>query len=260
MLHRVAQRLPALAAVLAGIGSAPLRADEVLVAVAANFLAPLKTLAAEFEAGSGHRIAISAGSTGQLYAQIINGAPFDLLLAADVVRPQLLAESGIGVPDTRFTYAIGRIALWSRDPGRVDAGTLAGLGALDFRWLAIAEPAIAPYGAAARQTLEGLGLWTKFESDMRIVRGQSIAQTFAMIETGNAELGFVALSQALAYTGAASYAIVPQAQHAPIRQDAILLARSADAPGPRALLAFLHGPAAAAILARFGYSVPGSAD
>ena len=235
-------------------------ADEVTVAVAANFLLPLESLAAEFESTTGHDVAISPGSTGQLYAQIVNGAPFDVLLAADAERPRLLAESGLGDADTRFTYALGRLALWSRDPALVDDALLERLGDLDFRFLAIAEPAIAPYGAAARETLESLGLWELFTADSRIVRGQSIAQTFAMIETRNAELGFIALSQAVAYDGDASWAVVAPERHAPIRQDAILLVRASGSPAARQFLDFLRSPAAAAIIESFGYGIPASAN
>ena len=252
----------AAAAVLAALGTlagaTAARADEVLVAVAANFRPPLQEIATAFEAASGHSVAISSGSTGQLYAQIVNAAPFDVFLAADTERPALLAEAGLGEPQSVFTYATGQLALWSRDPGLVDPATLERLGELEFRWLALAEPDVAPYGTAARETLESLGLWSRLEP--RLVRGQSIAQSFVMVATGNAELGFVALSQALTYEGEASYAIVPQQRFAPIRQDAILLRRAADNPAARGLLEFLRGPVAAAIIGRYGYAVGPGAD
>lgn len=237
---------------LVGAVAATAGAETVTVAVAANFRVPLEALTSEFEAATGHDVVVVTGSTGQLYAQIVNGAPFDVLLAADAERPRLLADAGLGDPSTRFTYAIGRLALWSRDAGRVDAATLGALGDLDFRWLAIANPELAPYGAAARQTLEALGLWETLQP--RLVRGQSIAQAFAMAETGNAELGFVALSQAIAYGGAASYAVVPEALHAPIRQDAIVLDHAGANPAAAALIEFLHGDAAVATIERFGYA------
>jgi molybdate transport system substrate-binding protein len=259
-LRCLAQRLggfPVLGA-LASLAGAALptaaHADRVLVAVAANFLAPVEALATAFEAASGHTVAISAGSTGQLYAQIVNGAPFDILLSADTERPRLLADAGIGEPQSIFTYAVGQLALWSRDPGRLDATTLERLGEIDLPRLAIAEPAVAPDGAAARQTLESLGLWAALEP--RLVRGQSIAQTFAMIETGNAELGFVALSQALAYEGESSYVVVPPDRFLPILQDAILLRRASDKPAARELLEFLRSPAGVSIIERYGYSGP----
>jgi molybdate transport system substrate-binding protein len=232
---------------------APGLAGEVTVAVAANFLEPLRAIGTEFEAATGDELVIVAGSTGQLYAQIVNGAPFDVLLAADSERPALLAEQARGDPATRFTYATGRLALWSRRPDLVDPATLTQLDTLDFRWLAIANPDLAPYGKAAEQTLEALGVWSAL-APARIVRGQSVAQAFAMAQTGNADLGLVALSQAIAYEGEASYAIVPDTLHEPIRQDAILLRRAADNPTAHALVEFLRGAAAAAIMTRYGYS------
>jgi molybdate transport system substrate-binding protein len=247
-----------LTALTALAAAPPVRADEVLVAVAANFLAPIEEIATAFETASGHSVAISSGSTGQLYAQIVNGAPFDVFLSADAERPALLAGAGQGEPQSVFTYAVGQLALWSRDPELVDPATLERLGELEFRWLAIAEPGVAPYGKAARETLESLGLWATLEP--RLVRGQSIAQTFAMAATGNAELAFVALSQALTYEGEASYAIVPQGRFTPIRQDAILLERAADKPAARELVAFLRGPAAVAIIERYGYASGAGGD
>jgi molybdate transport system substrate-binding protein len=250
--------LAALVALCGACSPANEEAAEVQVAVAANFLAPARALEVEFERTTGHALVMIAGSTGQLYAQIVNGAPFDILLAADQERPRLLAEQGAGVPASIFTYAVGRLALWSREPDRVDEALLANLGTADFRWLAIANPELAPYGAAAEQTLEALGLWDAIQQ--RLVRGQSIAQTFALVETRNAELGFVALSQALAYEGEASYAVVPEALHAPIRQDAILLERGSDNPAARAFIEFVASDEAALIVERFGYVVPPAAD
>lgn len=226
-------------------------AGEVRLAVAANFLAPLLELEEAFEAQTAHDLVISSGSTGQLYAQIVNGAPFDILLAADQARPGLLAERGLGVPGSVFTYAVGRLALWSADPERVDATTLAGLGTASFRWLAIAEPDVAPYGTAAGQTLERLGLFEALEG--RLVRGQNVAQAFAMTATGNAELGLVALSQAVSFEGPASYAVVPAALHDPIRQDAILLARAEGNDAAEAFARFLGSGDAARIIEAFGY-------
>lgn len=224
------------------------------LAVAANFLEPIDALVAEFERQSGYEVVVISGSTGQLYAQIVNGAPFDLLLAADQERPRLLAEQGASAGTPIFTYAVGRLALWSREPGRVDAQLLGNLAAADFRWLAIANPALAPYGAAARETLEALGVWDALQP--RLVRGQSIAQTFALVETRNAELGFVALAQAIAYEGEASYVAVPEALHRPIRQDAVLLERAAESSSARAFIEFVTSPPATAIIERYGYSVP----
>ena len=248
------------ALVAACVAAAPsvLAADEVTIAVAANFINPLKEIEAAFEASTGHEIRISAASTGQLYAQIRNGAPFDILLSADSERPRLLADDGLGVASSVFTYALGRLALWSAEPERIGDEPLAALVAGRFRWFAIAEPAVAPYGAAARDVLEALGAWDAIQS--RLVRPQNVAQTFTTVATRNAELGLVALSQALGYEGPASYRIVPQTLHEPIRQDAILLNRAADNAAAREFLEFLRSEDAAAILVRNGYSTADSSD
>jgi molybdate transport system substrate-binding protein len=195
---------------------------------------------------------VSAGSTGQLYSQIRNGAPFDILLAADDVRPQLLAEDDIGDAASVFTYAIGRLALWSTETERADGLALVPALSSDFRWFAIAEPDVAPYGTAARQVLDALGAWDAIQT--RLVRGQNIAQTFAMVETGNAELGLVALSQALSYDGAAAYVVVAQDLHGPIRQNAILLNRGRNNLAAVALMQFLRSAEARAIIEASGYS------
>jgi molybdate transport system substrate-binding protein len=241
--------IAAICLVLAG-GDA--RADEATIAVATNFLNPMQALETEFESATGHRLNISSGSTGQLYAQMVNGAPFDVLLAADQARPRLLAEAGLGDASSVFTYAVGRLALWSAEPGRVGDEPLSAVLETEFRWLAIAEPALAPYGAAARQALEALGAWESVQQ--RLVRGQNIAQTFAMIQTGNAEIGFVALSQALDYEGAATYQLVPSELHEPIRQDAILSMRAAGNAAALSFLEFLRSAEAIAIIEAYGYS------
>jgi molybdate transport system substrate-binding protein len=226
--------------------------EPVRVAVAANFLGTLRSLEPAFEEATGHRMVITSGSTGLLYAQIRNGAPFDVLLSADQERPRLLAAEGFGAAAEIFTYASGRLALWSADPQRVDESSLDALEDADFRWLAIAEPTIAPYGLAAKQVLERLGLWQALES--RIVRGQSVAQVMAMVETGNADLGLIALSQALAYEGESSYSVVAQGLHDPIRQDAIVLGRGANKTSAREFVEFLRSSAAARIMERSGYA------
>lgn len=227
-------------------------ADEITVAVAANFRGALEVLASEFEASSADTVTIVSASTGQLYAQIVNGAPYDILLAADQERPRRLAEAGIGDRATLFTYAVGRLVLWSASTDTVDDSTLSRLAETGFRWFAIAEPDIAPYGGAARQVLERLGVWEILAP--RLVKGQNVAQTFAMIQTQNAQLGLVALSQALAWEGPASYRIVPAELHDPVRQDAILMTRAADNASAHAFLSFLQSAAAAEVLARFGYA------
>jgi molybdate transport system substrate-binding protein len=247
----------ALAGLLLIAGGSGAFADEATIAAASNFRKALEVLVPEFEATTGHRITITAGSTGQLYAQIVNGAPYDVLLAADQERPRLLVEQGLGVAGSVFTYAVGRLALWSRDPGRVGEASLATLADSEFRWLALAEPAVAPYGAAARQALESLGAWESIQA--RVVRSQNVAQAFAMAETGNAELGLVALSQALDYAGEASYVIVPAGLHEPIRQDAVLLGRGAENAAALAFLDWLRSPATAVSVERFGYGSVASA-
>ncbi len=246
----MARRLVAVAAVaLLALAPAAARAGEVHVAVATNFAAPARALAAAFAAETGHRAVISDGSTGKLYAQIVNGAPFEVLLAADVERPRQLEAEGGAVAGSRFTYALGRLVLWSASAAR-GGGEDALRG--DFRHLAIANPELAPYGTAARQVLEELGLWENLQG--RLVRGEDIGQTFQFVATGNAELGFVALSQTVGKGG--SQWIVPADRHAPLEQQAVLLARGRDDEAARAFLAYLRGDAARARIERAGYGVP----
>lgn len=225
---------------------------EIRVAVASNFSPALEHIARRFEAATGHRVIIVAGSTGKHYAQIRNGAPFDLFFAADVRRPRLLEEAGAAIPGSRFTYAIGRLVLWSPEPGYVDAGgeVLARPG---LRHLAIANPRLAPYGAAAREVLEGLGFWALLRD--RVVRGENIAQAYQFVASGNAELGLVARSQ-LVRPGRAregSWWTVPKTLHGPIEQQALLLR---DTEAARALLAFVRGEEAASVIRSFGYETP----
>lgn len=241
------------AAFLLGALASTVHAGSATIAVAANFLSPLEALEIEFEASTGHEIVIVAASTGQLYAQIVSGAPFDVLLAADQERPRMLADDGRADAASLVTYAVGRLALWTRAPALLDGLTLDTLRDGRFRWLAVASPELAPYGAAAREVLEALGLWKVLQP--RIVRGENVAQTFVMAETGNAELAFVALSQALAYRGSAAHVTVPTELYAPIRQDAILLQRARENPAAVAFVKFLRSPAAAAVIERYGYGV-----
>ena len=230
-------------------------AGETLVAVATNFSEVMSALAPRFEAATGQRVRVSAGSTGKLYAQIRNGAPFDILLAADQHRPALLAASPFGVEGSVFTYAVGRLTLWSADATRIGRDGARTLEAGDFHHLAIANPKLAPYGLAAEQTLRALGLWQSLKD--RIVQGENIGQTFSLIATGNAELGLVALSYVVSPRNrrAGSRWDVPSDLYAPIRQDAVLLARGADNPAAVALMRFLKGPEARTLIARFGYGV-----
>ena len=229
-------------------------AETLRVAVAANFAAPMQKIASRFEQNSGHRLLLSLGSTGKLYAQIRNGAPFDMLLAADDKVPAMLEEDGNGVPDTRFTYAIGTLVLWSARNGYVDdRGAV--LGQRSFKHLALANPKTAPYGAAAHATLKHLGLDETLRA--RLVQGENIAQTHQFIASGNAELGFVALSQVIDGKGVISKGsawVVPAEFHPPILQDAVLLARAKDSEAARELLAYLKSEDALSIIEAYGYN------
>ncbi|MEF8794121.1 molybdate ABC transporter substrate-binding protein [Thiohalorhabdus sp.] len=231
----------------------PVQAGEVRVAVASNFSSAIQAIEPEFERATGHRLRISTGSTGKLYAQIRNGAPFDVFLAADTRRPRKLDEAGEVAENGRFTYARGRIALWGPHPKDV-AGpeTLAG----DFRHLAIANPRTAPYGLAARQTLKALGRWSELQG--RMVRGENIGQAYQFVASDNADLGFVALSQISGPNrpGSGSRWLVPQRHYEPIRQQAVLLRDATDSQAARAFVDFLRGSGPAEILRDFGYGVP----
>jgi molybdate transport system substrate-binding protein len=239
---------------LASLG-APVAADDVTVAVAANFTNAINRLTPGFERTTGHKLVTSFGSTGKLYAQIRNGAPFDVFLAADEARPKRLEAEGAAVPNTRFTYAIGRLVLWSPDPDAVDPdGAVLRTG--KFAHLAIANAKTAPYGAAAEQVLHRLGVWAHVAP--RLVRGENITQTFQFVSTGNAALGLVALAQvrSLPPMRQGSQWIVPDQLHDPLRQDAVLLARGADNGAARAFLAYLRSPTVKSIIRGLGYSTP----
>ena len=229
-------------------------AGEVQVAVAANFTAPMQRIAAEFEKDSGHKATLMSGATGKFYAQISNGAPFEVLLSADDETPARLERDGLAVAGSRFTYATGRLVLWSAREGYVDdKGDVLKKG--DFRHLSIANPKTAPYGAAAIQTLSKLGLLPALEP--RFVQGENIAQTHSFIVSGNAELGFIALSQVFrdGRLGSGSAWIVPANLHEPIRQDAVLLAKGQSNPAAAALLKYLKGDKARSIIKSFGYEL-----
>lgn len=249
--RRAARNLLGLLMAVAG----GVHAAEVSVAVAANFTAPMARIAADFEKATGHKAVLSYGATGRFYAQISNGAPFDVLLAADAATPAKLVQEGKAVSGSNFTYAIGRLALWSAAPGFVDAqGDVLRRG--QFTYVAIAAPLLAPYGAAALQTLEKLGLRAAIEP--KFVTGESVGQAFTMVATGNAELGFVALSQVFENgklkTGSAW--VVPASLHSPITQDAALLNRGQSNPAAIALLAYLKTANAKAVITSFGYEAP----
>lgn len=241
-------RFLTLAAALLLSGTAA--AAETNVAVAANFTDAAKEIAAAFKARTGHDAVLSFGSSGQLYTQITQDAPFQILLSADDERPRKAIEDGLGVADSRFTYAIGKLVLWSRQPGLVTGEATLKTGG--FAKLSIANPAGAPYGTAAIETLKALGLQEALQP--RIVQGNSIAQAFQFVDTGNAELGFVALSQLAGNPGGSRW-LVPQALYTPIRQDAVLLKKGASNEAATGFMAFLKGPEARAIIEKFGYEV-----
>jgi molybdate transport system substrate-binding protein len=247
-----ARRVKSLSLLLLPLIFRPALAAEVQVAVASNFTKPMRAIAADFEKATGHQAQLAFGGTGKFYAQIKNGAPFEVLLAADDETPARLEKEGYAVSGSRFTYAIGQLALWSARPGYVDAKS-AVLKQGAFEHLAIANPKLAPYGAAALETLTRLGLLAALQP--KFVQGENIAQTFQFVSTGNAELGFVALSQI--YEGGklkrGSAWIVPAELHAPIRQDAVVLARGKANPAARALLNYLKTARARAIIKAYGY-------
>lgn len=230
------------------------QAADVSVAVAANFTAPMQRIATAFEQDTGHKAVLAYGSTGKFYAQIKNGAPFQVLLSADDETPARLEREGLGVSGTRFTYAIGKLVLWSRLPGLVDdKGDVLRTG--KFEHIALADPKLAPYGAAAVAVLNGLGLMSSLAP--KFVQGENIAQTYQFVATGNAELGFVALSQVFAdgkLTQGSAW-MVPASLHAPIRQDAVVLSPGKDNVAASALMAYLRGDKARAIVRSFGYDL-----
>ena len=237
------------------LAAMPVQAAEVSVAVASNFTVALDQIISKFELASGHHVLVSSGSTGKLYAQINHGAPFDVFLSADSERPQRMELEKLAVNGSRFTYAAGRLVLWSPKAGMVDAGGQV-LRQGTFQHLAIANPKTAPYGAAARDVLENLDLLKALQT--RLVQGEDIGQTFQFVASGNAELGFVSLAQVKAaapnYQG--SYWLVPQTLHRPILQQAVLLEKGRNNLAARDFLVFLKGSAARAIIEHNGYTVP----
>ena len=251
-IRKVGAALGLSAALLTGC-SQPHRGD-VMLAVATNFLATAEALEVEFEAETGLELVISSGSTGQLYAQIDNGAPYDIFLAADRERPRRLVESGRAMSGTQFTYAVGQLVLWMPDG---DAASFDGevvLGRADFRALAMANPDLAPYGAAARQVLTGLGLEEALAG--KLVYGQNVGQAFALVASGNAELGFVAASQLAQGERAETGAIwrVPGELHEPIRQDLVLMRHAAANQGALQFINFLRSEKSQAIIRSYGYA------
>lgn len=243
-----------LAALLALLVPLLARGGEVSVAVAANFTAPMQKIAAAFEQATGHKAVLSFGSTGRFYAQVKNGAPFQVLLSADDETPLRLEKEGLAVAGTRFTYATGRLVLWSPAPGAVDdKGEV--LRRPGTGRVAVADPRVAPYGAAAMETLNKMGLAQSLAP--RLVQGESIAQAHQFVASGNAAMGFMALAQVMVdgRIGKGSAWLVPASLHTPIRQDAILLATGRDNPAAAALLAFMKRDAARAIIRAHGYEL-----
>lgn len=249
MKHRVLRLALGLYAALTGTMAF---AADVQVAVAANFTAPMKAIAEAFQKKTGDTVTAAYGATGQFYAQIKNGAPFEVFLAADDTTPARLEQEKATVPGSRFTYATGALALWSAKDGYVDKdGKVLKQG--NFSHLSIANPKAAPYGLAAIQTLEKLGLMETLRP--KIVEGQNISQAQQFVASGNAELGFVALSQVYKdgkLTSGSAW-IVPESLHEPIRQDAVILEKGKDNPAARAFIDFLKGPEAEKIILSFGY-------
>jgi molybdate transport system substrate-binding protein len=240
--------IPLLLSGLLTLLSAPACADELRVAAASNFRAAADELAKRFEVLGGHDVVLVFGSTGKHFAQIVNGAPYDVFLAADSERPRRLEEAGVGIPGTRFTYATGRLALWSIDPELVEAGGEV-LQTGRFRHFAIANPALAPYGRAAKQTLQTLGVWQAIEP--KLVMGENVAQAFQFVGSGNAQLGLVAWPQVLQFDRG-SWWRIPASAHEPIEQQALQLT---DASAATAFIDFLQSELAMDVIRSHGYGV-----
>lgn len=233
----------------------PASAGEVRVAVAANFTAPMERIAARFEQETGYKLAIAYGASGKFYAQISNGAPFEVFLSADDKTPARLEKEGLAVSGSRFTYAMGKLVLWSPKEGVVDSqGAVLKQGR--FNHLALANPKLAPYGAAAEEVMQKLGVLDALKS--KLVQGENITQAYQFVASGNAELGFVALSQVkkegVEIKG--SHWLVPDILYTPIRQDAVLLAKGKDNAAALKFLKYLRGKPAAAIISGYGYELP----
>jgi molybdate transport system substrate-binding protein len=253
MQHTAMRRVYVLVAAVMAAAVQSVRADEVSVAVAANFTDAMRDITPLFEKTTGHTVKVSFGSTGKLYAQIEHGAPFEVFLAADGKRPMRAESEGLAVAGSRFTYAMGKLALWSPKEGSfTDAEAF--LKKAEFKRAAIANPKTAPYGMAAQQVMEYLGIWKRVRS--KLVRGDSIAQTFQFTATGNVEVGFVALSQVTAWKKSkGTMWEIPQDYYAPIAQQAVLLKKGSDNPAAKAFLDFLKGAEAHGVITGYGYGV-----
>jgi molybdate transport system substrate-binding protein len=244
-------KVAAVATVAAAIMAAgAAHAADTNVAVAANFTEPAKEIARLFEAGTGHKAILSFGATGQFHAQITQAAPFQVFLSADRTTPRKLVDDGLAAGDSLFTYAIGKLVLFSASADLVQGEQT--LRDARFEKIAIANPVTAPYGAAAVEAMKALGVHERLAG--KIVQGGNIAQTFQFVDTGNAELGFVALSQVIERRGGSRWIVTPDL-YTPIRQDAVLLKNGAESAAARAFVAFLKGPQALAVIEKYGYGV-----
>lgn len=239
---------------LAALVSSQAHGEAVTVAVASNFTSAMTAIAAAFHKKTGQQVTLAFGSSGKLLAQIAHGAPFDLFFSADQAKPRALVHQDLAIADSEFTYAVGALALWSATPGRVDdQGNILGQG--NYQKLALANPRLAPYGEAAMEVLRALGLVEQTRA--KWVQGENIAQTYQFVATGNADIGFVALSQVMKnghLTGGSGW-IVPESLYSPIRQDAVLLKRGENNELARSFLAFIHSDTASRIIRSYGYSV-----
>ncbi len=235
--------------------SATSAAEEIRVAVAANFLVTLEEIVARFEQDTGHVALVTSGSSGKFYAQIRNGAPFDVFFSADVMRPKLLEEEGFAVQGSRLTYAVGRLTLWRPGPTMVEKNGTSMLLSDTVKYVAIANPKTAPYGTAAEEVLRKLGLWERIQG--RLVRGENVGQTFHFVFSRNAQLGFVALAQVLGpkVNGTGSRWDVPAHWHAPLQQQVVLLRKGRHNGGAHALLDYVQGATSRNIIERFGYGL-----
>ena len=242
-----------LSAVLLTCSAATL-AGEAHLAVAANFAEPIKAVAAVLEKTTGHTLKVTLGATGKLYAQIKNGAPFDVLLAANTATPAALEKDGLAKPGSQFTYATGKLVLWSADAAKVDAKGEVLKGG-NFRKVAYANPKTAPYGEAAVQAMDKMGLTAALTS--KLVQGESIGQTYNFVHTGNAEIGFVAMSQVLegGKLKGGSMWVVPQSLYSPIRQDAVMLQHGTNNPAALALVKLLQSPNIKDLIRSYGYDI-----
>lgn len=234
-----------------GVGAA-----EVQVAVTANFTAPMQKIAAEFEKDTGHKAALAFGTVGKFFAQMKAGAPFEVLVSADRETPDALVKEGLAVGEARFTYAVGKLALWSATPDAVDGkGEILRTGS--FRHLALANPKLAVYGAAGQAAMKKLGVWDAIEP--KLVTGENIAQAYQFVASGNAELGFVAYSQIIGPDGKVakgSVWMVPSDLYPQLAQDVILLAPGKDSAAAKALVDYLRSAKARAVILSYGYDLP----